>query len=318
MPVQTRFHIRRKVFALLVCLVFSTFLWFLNDLNRVQTVNVEIPVRFTGLPYDMVSTNSLPNTMQATVEATGFDLLWRSYTSQKRVVEIPLRLEKGGAAPGKTYLFNINYYLQDISDELGSHVKIKRIFPDTFSIRFEKRFIKRVPVRLASNLQFEKEFNISGDISLVPDSVTISGTKENIAKVDSVFTENLILKGLKKNYSGDLKLESLNGVTYNVENIDVQIPVEQFTEKTISLKISTIGVPANYELNTIPDVVNLKLFVPLSMFNKIKADEYMVAAEFPDPKSTGNKILLKVVSKPSFVKVISLDPGSVEYKVKAK
>jgi hypothetical protein len=266
----------------------------------------------------MVSTNSLPTTMQATVEATGFDLLWRSYTSHRSVVEIPLRLEKGGAAPGKTYLFNINYYLQDISDELGSHLKIKRIFPDTFSIRFERRFNKRVPVRLASNIQFEKEFNISGLVSLEPDSVTISGTKENVAKVDSVFTQNLILTGLKKTHTGILKLESINGLNYNAEDIHVKIPVEQFTEKTISLKITPSNVPANFELNPIPDLVTLKLSVPLSAFNKIVPDQFIVSAEFPDQKSGATKILLKVSQKPAFVNVVSMTPVSVEYKIKAK
>lgn len=318
MPVQTRFHIRRKVFAMGVCLVFSTFLWFLNDLNRVQTVSVEIPVKFTGLPYDMVPTNSLPTSMQATVEATGFDLLWRNYTSQKKVIEIPLRLEKGGTTPGKNYLFNINYYLQDITDELGSHLKIKRIFPDTFSIRFEKRFSKRVPVRLASNIQYEKEFNVSGLVSLQPDSVIISGTKENISKIDSVFTETLILTGLKKTHTSVLKLESLNGVGYNVENVDVMVPVEQFTEKTISLKITPTNVPANFELNTIPDMVSLKLSVPLSVFNKIAADQFIISAPFPDRSSGATKILLKVDQKPAFVKVVSMSPVSVEYKIKAK
>ncbi len=318
MPVQTKFHIRRKAFALAVCLVFSTFLWFLNDLNKVQTVNLEIPVKFTGLPYDMVSTNSLPTTMQATVEATGFDLLWRSYRYPKSAIEIPLRLEKGGMAPGKTYLFNINYYMQDISDEFGSHLKIKRIFPDTFSIRFEKRFNKRVPVKLASNIKFEKEFNISGLVSLQPDSVTISGTKENVAKVYSVFTNVLNLTRLKKTHTGVLKLEPINGLSYNVGEVDVKVPVEQFTEKIMNLQITPSNVPANFELNTIPDMVTLKLSVPLSAFNKIVAEQFVVSAEFPDQKSGATKILLKATQIPAFVKVVSMSPISVEYKIKAK
>lgn len=318
MPVQTRFHIRRKVFALAVCLIFSSILWLLNDLNKLQTVTIQIPVRFTGLPYDMVTTNSLPTSMEASVEATGFDLLWRHYTREKRIIDIPLRLEKGGVDPGRNYLFNINYYMQDISEALGSHLKIRRVFPDTFSIRFENKFVKKVPVKLASNIQFEKEFNIAGEISIQPDSVIISGTKENVLKVDSVYTQALNITSLKKSYTGKIELETINGISYSDPYVAVEIPVEQYTEKTISLNITPSNVPANFELNTIPDLVSLKLSVPLSLYNKIAVDQFLVSAEFPIDKTKSNKILLKVDRVPNFIKVLSIDPMAVEYKIKAK
>jgi hypothetical protein len=155
-------------------------------------------------------------------------------------------------------------------------------------------------------------------ISLQPDSVTISGTKENISKIDSVYTESLNITGLKKTHTSVLKLENLNGINYNIGEVDVKIPVEQFTEKMISLKITPSNVPANYELNTIPDLVTLKLSVPLSIFNKIVPEQFIVSAEFPDQKTGTTKILLKVDQKPSFVKVVSMTPVSVEYKIKAK
>jgi hypothetical protein len=319
MPIQTKFHFRRKFFALGVCLVFSSILWLLNDLNRPQTVVVHVPVKFTGLPYDMVTTNSLPQTMEATVEATGFDLLWRRYTNEKKIVDIPLRLEKGGVDSGKTYLFNINYYMQDITEALGTHLKIRRIFPDTFSIRFEKKFVKKVPVKLASNLQFEKEFNISGKISVEPDSVLISGTRENISKVDSVLTQTLELTAVNKSYAGKIQLESLNGITYNVSYAQVNFPVEQYTEKIMELPITPTQVPANYELNTIPDIAKVKLLVPLSVFNRISPQQFTLAAQFPETlQSNTRKIVLKMERMPAFIKLMSIQPISVEYKMKAK
>jgi YbbR domain-containing protein len=318
MPVQTRFHIRRKVFALGVCLLFSGILWLLNDLARVQTTTVQIPVRFTGLPYDMVTTNSLPSTMEATVEATGFTLLWRSYSSEKEIVEIPLRLEQGGVSPGRNYLFNINYYMQDISEALGTHLKIRRIFPDTFSITFEKKCVKKVPIVLSSDIQFEKEFYASGNTSLQPESVIISGTKENLAAIDSISTQKLSLKALKTTWNGKVELEKINGISYSVEQIEIKLPVEQYTEKIISLEITPTNVPRNYELNTIPDMVTLKLLVPISAFNAISKEQFIVSAEFPVNKTGTNKILLNVNQKPAFVKLLSIDPLSVEYKIKQK
>ena len=318
MPVQTRFHIRRKFFVLAVCITISTIVWLLNDLNKVQTTTVQIPVSFSGLPYDMVPTNSLPNTMEATIEATGFTLLWRQFISKKRIVDISLRLEQGVLVPGKNYLFNTNYYIEDISRSLSSYTKIKRLFPDTFSIRFEKKFVKKVPIRLCTDFQYEKEFYQSANILLEPDSVIISGVKEKVIAIDSVCTKLLKLKNLKKTYDGKIELENINGISYSIQQLKVKLPIEQFTQKQISLKITATSVPSNNELNPIPDMALLNLLVPISLFNSISASQFIVSASFPVSNKKMNKILLTVVQKPEYVKVISIVPPSVEYIIKSK
>jgi hypothetical protein len=316
--VQTRFHIRRKVITLLLCLLLSTVLWLLNDLNRLQTSSVQIPVKFTGLPYDMVTTNTLPSHMDATVEATGFNLLWRKFTREEKIVEIPLRLENGMVSPDQTFLFNINYYMDDITDALGSHVKIRRIFPDTFSIRFARKYSKKVPIVLSSDLNFEKEFYVSEAVILDPDSVVISGTKEKVTSVGAVSTRQLSLKKLRDTYQGNLELEGINGITYNIQEVGVTLPVEQFTEKELSVPVTATSVPAHYELNTIPNIIKLKVLVPISDFNLIDATLFQVSAEFPSNSQSVNQIILKVTRKPEFVKILSVTPSSVEYKIKQK
>lgn len=315
---QTRFHIRRKVFALVLCLLLSIVLWLLNDLNRLQTSSVQIPVKFTGLPYDMVTTNSLPSHMDATVEATGFNLLWRHFTREQKVVEIPLRLENGMVSPDQTFLFNINYYMDDITDALGSHVKIRRIFPDTFSIRFARKYNKKVPVVLSSDLDFEKEFYVSGHVKIIPDSVIISGTKEKVTTIGAVSTQQLVLKNLKESYKGNLTLEYINGISYNIQQVDVNLPVEQFTEKELSLPVTSTRVPAHFELNTIPSIISLKILVPISQYSQIDASLFQVSAEFPSNDHKVDQIILQVTRKPDFVKILSISPSAVEFKIKQK
>lgn len=319
---QTRFHIRRKIFVLAVCVTLSAVLWLLNDLNRLQTATIQIPVKFSGLPYDMVPTNSLPRVMDATIEATGFTLLLRHFTSEKKVIDIPLRINQEGWQSGKDsnlrLLFNINAYTTEISKSLGSNVHIRKIYPDTFSIRFEKKFVKKVPVMLLSDIEYLKEFDLSGKISINPDSVIVSGIKEKVSKIVSICTQTLVLKKLNKSYEGTIDLENINGISYNVQHIDIKLPVDQFTEKTINLKITPANVPSNYELNTIPNVVSLKLLLPISSYSLISASQFQVIAPFPDSKNKTGKILLYVYEKPDFVKIININPESVEYKIKAK
>jgi hypothetical protein len=314
---QTRFHIRRKVFALVLCSMLSVVLWLLNDLNRLQTSSVQIPVRFTGLPYDMVTTNTLPTHMDATVEATGFNLLWRQIIREEKPVEIPLRLENGIVTPDQTFLFNINYYMDDITDALGSHVKIRRIFPDTFSIRFARKYSRKVPIVLSADLGFEKEFYVSETVKLSPDSVIISGTKEKVTTISAVSTRQLSLKKLKETYQGKIELENINGINYNLQEVEVTLPVEQFTEKVLSLPVIATNVPAHLELNTIPNIVTLKILVPISDYSQIDATLFQVSADFPNSQAV-NQVILKVTRKPEFVKILSISPTSVEYKIKQK
>ncbi len=318
MPVQTRFHIRKKIFVLIICLIVSMVLWLLNDLNKIQTTTVHIPVRFSGLPYDMVPTNSLPSTVEASIEATGFTLLWRHFTSEKEVMDISLKLDQGGVVAGKNYLFNINYYTDDISRSLGPHIRVRRLFPDTFSVRFEKRFVKKVPVKLSADLQYQKEFYQSGDLVLRPDSVIISGAEEKVTLIDSVFTKRLILKQVKKSYEGNIELDPINGISYSVSQINVKLPVEQFTEKQISTKIIPTNVPPNYELNTIPDQATINLLVPISVFNSVSPVQFVLTVSFPDKRNKMTKLFVSIAQKPDYVKVVNIAPASVDFIVKAK
>ncbi len=313
---QTRFHIRRKVFALFLCVILSIFLWLLNDLNTLQTSSVQIPVKFSGLPYDMVTTNTLPSHMDATVEATGFNLLWRQLVKEKKVVEIPLRLENGMVSADRNYLFNINYYMDDITDALGSHVKIKRIFPDTFSIRFAKKFSKKVPVEFVSELSFENEFDVSAPVIIKPDSVYIYGTQENVKSIRKVSTQKLSLDKISRSFRNQLPLENINGISYNKNEVDIQVSVEQFTQKEITMPITSSNVPTHFELNTIPNMATIKVLVPVSSFETISASSFKVDARFPEDINSVRRIILAVSSKPEYVKVVSISPESVEYKVK--
>ncbi len=318
MPVQTRFHIRRKIFVFTVCLSVSTFLWLLNDLNRVQTTVVNIPVRFTNLPYDMVTTNSLPSSVETTIEATGFTLLWRHFTSEHKVLDVTLLNNQAPFLPGKSYSMNMNSYLNEISRSLGGNIKIRKIFPDTFSIRFEKKFVKKVPVKLVADITYQKEYYPSDELFIDPDSIIISGSRQRVMGINEVHTLTVQLKDQKETYQGKTGLETLDGITYNINHVDIRIPISQYTEKRIELKITPVNVPSGYELNTIPDAVSLKLLVPVSSYESIIAAQFQVDAPFPGTQASTNKLLLSVGKKPVFVKVLEIEPASVEYKIKSK
>ena len=64
-----------KTFVFLVCLALSSFLWFLNALEKHYTDHISVPVRYMNLPKNKNLVGKLPSKFELTVDAFGYTLL---------------------------------------------------------------------------------------------------------------------------------------------------------------------------------------------------------------------------------------------------
>ena len=51
---------KEKVFVFLICLGLSSFLWFLNALDKHYTDRISVPVRYINIPVNKKSSGPLP------------------------------------------------------------------------------------------------------------------------------------------------------------------------------------------------------------------------------------------------------------------
>lgn len=78
----------------------------------------------------------------------------------------------------------------DVLAPPGVDVDVRRVEPGAVTLHFTTRVQKRVPVRSRLNVTVDSALRAIGGPQIIPDSVTVIGTRSRVADVESVPTED--------------------------------------------------------------------------------------------------------------------------------
>ncbi|MDR1129351.1 MAG: hypothetical protein LBK96_00020, partial [Prevotellaceae bacterium] len=198
-----------------------------------------------------------------------------------------------------------------IRDDFDKNVRILSIEPDTIYFNMSEHVTKKVPVTGDFSLSFKDEFRQYAPVQFSPDSVTIVGSQEHVAKVNSVSLSP------KKYENIDETIEDISTVSNIIANpskIRYKIPVERCTEGTVSVAVKTVNVPRGSKLILLPARVEIKYVVPLKDFASVSTTDFFAEVDFNDTKTSLSRyVKVKAVQYPSSVFDIRMEPSFVEF-----
>ena len=93
------------------------------------------------------------------------------------------------------------------------------------------------------------------------------------------------------------------------------IPVEEFTEKRLTLHIRCDSVPAGYALRMFPNTAEAVCNVPLSHFKELCEDRLDILIPFREFEAhrEDGKITLRLTKKPDWLTDYDLNPDAIEF-----
>jgi hypothetical protein len=305
----SRLNLGGEAQALLWCLLLATILWFLLALNETYNSTIEVKVSYYNKPELEHYVRPLPEKLRLSVSAKGWDLLAFA-TRGAGSVNINL-----GDYERHNYILTnrLKGYLQG---QLTHRLTIYDISPDTIPLKRSKLQTKRLPVRPALAVSFEKEHNISNPVEFEPDSITVSGPAMALEGLEYISTQPIILKGLNKSVKTSVAIKKPAGLnlTFSQEAVTVQIPVEKLTEQVIDIPVSLVNVSGNLKVNLIPQHVQLSYRTTLNNYGRINPNLFEAIVD-GSKIDTLNKHPLKVqlISEPKFTYDIRLKQDYVDY-----
>jgi len=308
--------LRQKIYVFFICILLSTSFWFLIVLSKDYTSIIRVPVQYINLPEHIVVVNRIPSQLSLEVNSFGFDLLRYKFVGDENeiILDVNQMLRMTTAMSG--YILT-NARMDRIVGQLGSNTKILKILPDTIFFKFDKKVIKKLPVKLKYDLAFEKQYNLSDSIVVKPREVVASGPKTILDTIKEFETDLLHLENLSKtvNRTVSLKMnDTLSKLTFNTTRVLVNIPIDKFTEREIKVPVKVINLPSNYGIKTYPEDVTVSCLVPLTKFEKTNASLFEIVADYNESQSKrSNKLKLQVIQSPGYVRNIKLIPEKVEY-----
>ncbi|SMC58579.1 CdaR family protein [Pedobacter nyackensis] len=301
---------RKRILVLITCLLIAIAAWLFMALNNKYPYTVKTVLKYNNIPQKKAFHPLQSDTVDLQVEGTGWQLLFSRLRIQPQSIAISLeKLNNRNFILFSEQLYNVN-------NQLETSQKIISVKPDTLYFDFSEKTIKKVPVRLISELNFVKQYGVSNPIEINPDYVTISGPEQELDKIKEWKTDSLKLDDIQyttKNMVGMMQ-SKLKNVSIFPASVEVKVPIDEFTEKVLEVPVKVINNQEYYNVKLYPRKVKITFLVALSKYSQVNEDFIEAVVDLNDWKKLNhNRLRVKVVRFPDFCKLLQIEPGKLDF-----
>jgi YbbR domain-containing protein len=206
-----------------------------------------------------------------------------------------------------------------VNSKRESDQQIIAFNPDTLYFDFSNRKEKRVPVNLVTSLKFQKQFFQSGPVALNPAYIIINGPAAVIDKINAWNTDTLKMDSVGENVMTEVNLQPVSegNLSLYPKNIQVVIPVDEFTEKVLEIPVKLLNTRNNEEVKIFPQKVKVTFITALSRYAETGEDFFEATADLDLWRKNGYKVLPVTLSKiPDFCRIVKVEPRNIDFIIK--
>lgn len=278
-----------------------------------QKENVEgsyrIPLKYTNIPEDVVFDHVLPEFIEISVADNGVEM-FRLDIRKKDSLEINVTEMLDG---GTTELQG-DQYRQLIRSQLSPSTNIRGYYPMRISLATSRLESKELPVHFDGEITTSRANLVPDSVLFIPEKVIAYGSAESLKQLKSAITEYTLFKNLKATSQLPIKINPVKGVKFVPTEVEIYIPIEEFTERTFEIPITATRVPADLDVKFFPSRVNVSFSVTLEEYKKITPEDFAIELNYRDfHENEGGRVDLELTKRPLSVNNIRISPSSVEF-----
>lgn len=291
----------------LICFGVALVFWILIKLSKPYRTTQEFALVYDK-PPGTTFTVQPPESIIATLNGQGWDLLASYFSGNNRKLSIDLT----NSAPRQTYFSTqlISKISQTNKDVLISGVNI-----DLLEINLENEVTKKVPIALASNFEYNSQYQLKEAIRIIPDSITIKGPVSILEQINHWETETWDSKDISGNLEKKLNLVNPDNSLIQIipSQVNAQLIVEQLTEKALFVPISIKNAPDS--LKIFPENIKLSCIVGLSKYNSLAASDFSLEVDLKGImlNAADNTLPILLTRQPDYIKGVNMNHQSVEF-----
>lgn len=266
-------NLKVKLSSFGIALIFWFIIVTANDYSHV----IEVQMQVTGLPVGKILVSDIPKKAKIRIDGEGkylFSLLFFEDAS--------IHLDLSDIDDEATFVLTPEMvFLPRISHDM--HVQ-SIIYPSSVKIVLDDLINKKVPVIDQITCRPIDGFTLVGDIKLVPDSVTLSGPKSTLSKIENIVTKPLILKAQQFAFEGTIELESLaDSLRIRTDRKEVSYTgeVQKLLEYTFrEIPIRVLNKPAHTELVPIPSSASVTVIGGEHYLLSLKPENFYLFVDY--------------------------------------
>ena len=252
------FVTNEKVIAFLIAFIFAFFLWFVINLNRDFTVDLNLPLEIENMPEDKALSSSVPEHASVSLNGEG----WQLISLYNNPPSVNLNIESD----------EVNLFDQ-VRQQLGVNmdVSVVNVQPAAVEVNLEDKMSKKVPVVTRMDISLDDQYGITGRPVIEPDSVTLTGAVSRISNVMAWETEPVELQNVRNDVEKTLNLvPSDNTITIEPEQVLYKVEVAEFTEGEVKVPLRTRNMPPGKAVTFNPSSLTVTYTVPIDEFADVQ------------------------------------------------
>ena len=190
---------------------------------------------------------------------------------------------------------------------------------DELTLRLSKRSRKAfVPQLKGVEFKFDAQHGLSGEPRVTPDTVWLYGTDKSLSKVDNLYTSPAVVDGLVDSGYRSLPLAPVwkryPDLHVSHSNVQVYVPVERFTEKTVSVPVQFLCADKQVRARLYPERVDVSFWVSTDNYDRLLDDMVHAVVQYnPDERTT--TLPVRIRRFPGFARIKSVNPPEIQYVV---
>jgi YbbR domain-containing protein len=301
---------RRRVTVFTTCLALAAVAWLLTGLGSNYSYQATGVLTYKNSPQKRAFRPLQSDTVNITLQGTGWQMLFSRLGSHIRNVPVDLH-----TLDHQNYLV-LSSQLPAINNPKYGVQKILAVSPDTLYYDFTKRLIKKVPVQLISAISYEHQYAPYNATVIKPAYVTVSGPGNLINNIKFWQTDSLKLSDVDETVSTKVRLQAVKegNLTIYPKIVQVQIPVDEFTEKTLEIPVKLVNNPRFYNVKLFPQKVKVTFTTALSRYKETDEDFFEATADFQLWTDHKNSVLpVKLTRIPAYCHIVRTEPRTIDF-----
>jgi hypothetical protein len=294
-------------------LLLSASFWYLQSLQEEMELELSLPVKYKNVPAHITLTDNNPQEIVFRLKDKGLIMLSYVWLYKFAPLDVNLKSLREGADGEITVTRKM--IESGISKQLTSSTALLGFEPQTIEVHYAELGSRELPVVADVTVLPEPGFQQFGDITVTPGKVLAYASLALLDTLHELRTVPVELKNANRTYELTLHLQSIAGVQTDEHEVRVKIPVEEFTEKRLTIPVLCEGLPEQYTLHTFPPEIEVVCNVPVSRFGELTGNDFEIRIpfrEFEAVRTTG-QLAVRLSRQPSWLSPPALHPATVEF-----
>lgn len=294
-----------------ISFVFISFvIWFFAKFSREYQEEIKMKIEIVDIPTSIIISSASDLFLNLNLKATGFQFLY--YYFLDNTIKISFQ--------NAVYKNNLGYLeiaseFNRLQDQLLGDTQILSFFPSKIEINYKPEFSKKVPI-LIPKFNLDLGYSIT-KINLTPDSIIVTGLEDVLADINHIDLNFKDESPIKSNFIEKIPINLKdNELNYNYTEVNVEVLVNLFSEKTINVPISVLNSPKNTVFKLFPSQVELVFSSSINNLKNIKLSDFKVGFNYDSIDKEKNIAEISLLKSPLGLDNVRLNPQDVFFLIR--